>query len=673
MKVGATWLSAIAVLLVGQVASAGTEVVNFGTTGSTMPLEATPLSSTVKSGAQLSLFPRSAIPMLPPGVPITGIEIDKLEPGAVANAGTLRIYLGNTTQTSVPAIGTTLAQAKSTMTLVYSSTAQAVAEPAGWWSPGAFNGDAFTYTGDGLLVLTEFDRAAAPTVTGNTRLMFGCLDLMSTTRGLEVRSEDALTDTLAFNGGDVRSPNLRFTFTTPNTPYLVVTAGDTKIANGATYAQPYAYVGAAATSQKIKLRNAGGMPITFGAVTFSDLTGITETPTVTTPPPVMLAVGASAEMEFSVTPTAVGTIEYRLNIGSDASNQPFNFAINTFANTTAAPEIQVSFVDSAGRNDSKQSPNQRNQPIGVPIPFQIKVSNIGSAPLNLTSITETLETNTVGSCTAPSSTVVAPLTDLLIDCTHTITAAGFARYVTEIQHDDVGWSSLNVFVDSQGIVSISSGTTTADMAASTDMAGIVESTDLAGADLTPSAPRVAVLWRDSDAPADPGGGYVGGLQPIENGGTLTPIETLLEAPDRPAQRVFEPFIVYVRNLGTAPLVISSFNSTDDKVKVIPDRGFSFPITIAPGEEHWFLPQIPLSVEKPTTYPVTLVTNDPVTPTFAFSIVRPGDPIPPPIKEGNCSVGFGATPDGLFIMGAMLAVAFARGRTRRPVSRQSDVV
>ena len=89
------------------------------------------------------VYPKSRLTTLPSGAQITGIELDKIEQGSAANIGSLKIYLANSSATTLTE-GSTLASFTSTATLVYQSSAQSVPAATGWWSPGALT-TPFTY------------------------------------------------------------------------------------------------------------------------------------------------------------------------------------------------------------------------------------------------------------------------------------------------------------------------------------------------------------------------------------------------------------------------------------------------------------------------------------------------------------------------------------------------
>lgn len=623
-----------------------------------MPIELSN-STTTRSGAQLTLLQRSSLAMLPPNVPITGLEIDKLEAGAVANAGTFRIYLGNTTATTVTA-GTTLAAAKAGLTLVYSSTTQAVPDASGWWAPGSFNGDAFTYTGDGMFVLTEFDATAlgANPVTGNTRLRFGCTDLMASGTVLQAKAETAVSDSTTL-ASDVRMPNLRFTFTPPSAPFLVVESGRTPLTTGGSYTPQYGFADDVTVPQRFRLRNSGGMPITFGAASFDDLLNL-PAPAITEALPVMLAPGASAPFVFTVTPTTATNVRYRATIGSDSTGQPFVFTVNSIAGLAAAPAIKLSFVDEAGRVDGKESPSVRNVPIGQAIPFQIMVSNYGSGPLNLTGspvVTKETETNATGSCTPPAVSTVAPQEDLLIDCTRTTLSAGFSRFSVSIAHNDPVWGGpLFVIVDANGETSLGTPSLPLDMAApSTDMAGPSET----NSDLAVSPDLVAAtgepnlqLWYTY--PSEQG--------EYQLGDTLM-VDTALTVDGQGVTHEFvkrTPITIVMRNKGTAPLVINTFTASGGAMATM-DSQFALPITVPPEGEVYGYGAMP-EIFRPAKFVFEIKSNDPDTPTRQFTADFPGTGAG---KKKNCStVGGPLTLDDVAIVMAMVLATFVGSRRRR---------
>lgn len=145
-------------------AAASAQSVTFGTYNPANSLDAcAPVyRSTAGSAYDTSrfacLYTSSDLAGIAPGAQITDLEFYKDNSGATSTGatGVMNIYLRNTSATSY-ATSDTWTNLISGATLVYSNNAQTIPATTGFMSFGTFNGTAFTYMGDSLEVMIEWD------------------------------------------------------------------------------------------------------------------------------------------------------------------------------------------------------------------------------------------------------------------------------------------------------------------------------------------------------------------------------------------------------------------------------------------------------------------------------------------------------------------------------------
>ena len=367
------------------------------------------------ASAMMFMYTRDELQALPPDVLITGLELDKVSDATTGpGAGSIEIYLANTTDTT--GVLATLATHKTGATLVYSSTSQRVPASQGWWSAGAFNGSAFTYTGQTLKVIVVWNGTNLPAQRSYNRNRIGFGGQAAGSKALSTSNTAPIADSAQLFGGQSR-PNVRLTFTPPPTGYLVMSVGDSTLTSGATYQNAHAFAAGTSTPQHAELKNAGGAPIDLSAgFAFTNQTNTTNA--TLTAPPALLGAGAVAAVVWNHTPVVGGAVSYTTSVGGFSFTQQ----------GTAGPSAQTGAIglirDVHGRSHAPGfSGNPREVLVNVAEALAIRVINTGTAPITSVSLPTDMANNLTVTCDTAGITIPPGQHSDLV-CTSTSTAVG---------------------------------------------------------------------------------------------------------------------------------------------------------------------------------------------------------------------------------------------------------
>jgi hypothetical protein len=210
-------------------ASAQQHVVGTGTATatSTAPIYRSSASSSFDYSRYVILYNATDLAGIPGGSIINDIEFYLATGDTAAGAtGVLNVYMRNTTATNYTASFT---WDTSGATLVYSNNAQTITAPNGFMSFGTFS-QTFTYTGDGIEVLVDWDISAVsgnPTTDGfswqyTARSGSSSDSQVAGAGGSSVVTSMSITSSANYN----RLPNARFSYTSnPGTAISVNPAG----------------------------------------------------------------------------------------------------------------------------------------------------------------------------------------------------------------------------------------------------------------------------------------------------------------------------------------------------------------------------------------------------------------------------------------------------------------
>ncbi|MFO0677036.1 MAG: hypothetical protein U0169_10895 [Polyangiaceae bacterium] len=521
------------------------------------------------AGAARILYRKSDLPELPPNVQVTSIEFEKRPTSGPIAAGSFTVHIKNsslTAMTSKP-----LSEALAGTTQAYTTATLTLPAAAGWVKLDFAS--PFTYTGDALEVVTAWDSNSGartedlPWGVHSTGLVF----TTALTYGENAVANDATLGTVS-----PTRPNTRFNYTSPNAGWLVVEAGGTPLVNGGTYANNTAFSNGVSVPQTIVLMNKGIAPVTLGAVAFTNLVGVT--PTVLTPPPAMLAAGASATVVLQhTTNVGSGSVGYGVSIPSDAPST-FTYALQGVSQT-AAPEIDLKIVDDGGRF-SQVNNNATlfldDGAVGVARTVRVMVSNFGSGALTLggsAPLQHVGTTNGMVAIVTQAPTTVAPGTDAIAELTITPTTVGPVSTQIRVVSDDASEATYSVTLKFNGVM------------ASTP---------------TTNAPDIDVAYRD--------------------GSDDVPVPTGSRHTRRPGALVSgEGGLVYaILNRGKADLKVGGV-SVSNAVNCAPVVDFK-PTTIAPNQAvSLTLTNLIASGAGPVSFTVVITSDDPDEPTYAFTV------------------------------------------------------
>jgi hypothetical protein len=483
---------------------------------------------TATSSAVVTVFTRDELQQLPPNVAITGFELDKTDDATTGpGTGTLEIYLANTAATTV--IVDTLANHKSTATLAYSSTAQRIPATRGWWSPGAFNGSPFTYTGGNLKVIVVWNGTALPQATrsyNRAKVSFGGYPGGNKTLGRVSNTPVQDSDSIA--AGSIR-PNVRLTFNRAATGYLVVSVGELTITPGATYQNPNAFAAGITTPNVFLIKNVGDTALDLSTgIVFNAQTNVTNA--TITAPPASLASGASATIAYSHTPAASGAAQYTVTIGT------VSFTVQGNASSQRV-HTTVIVVDSDGRTHPPgYSGASQDSIVGASEPFSLRLINDGTADVTSATVTINTCTNLTLTCNAATGFPWAPSTEHDIACTSTVPAAGSSQQcIIYVQTNGSGGGQ--VYFQRNGVTATAAPPV--------------------------GEPEILVFYQADG---------VNNLTPVADGATI----------DRPPVRT-EPLLVTIKNDGTAPLVVNRIDTDCNGKCALDLDGTSFPLTIPESE------------------------------------------------------------------------------------------
>jgi hypothetical protein len=413
-------------------------------------------------GAARLLYRLADLGELPPNVPITSIAFDKRLSG-VPVGGSFTVHIKNSAATTLA--NAPLSEALAGMTKVYTTTALELPQAEAWVT-FAFDVP-FVYTGNALEVTTVWDAMSGPRTEA---LNWGYHSTGTVATKLFNYAADPLQPSEVLGtGSPLTRPNTRFAFETPAQGWLVVESGPTLLANGGTYANNTAFANGVGVPQSLRLRNTGGAAIALGAITFTDLIGVTAS--VTMAPPASLAPGASADILLTHMPSVgTGTVGYTVNLASTAP-MPFVYRLQGFSVPTPAPEIDVKVCDGKGRCTpvaNNGTVQLGNQPLGVPFDARVQVSNYGTSPLSLTGATpleHTGSTNASVTITEQLQTMVPSMADVEGKLTIRTMDAGRTSTTLRVMNNDATEPTYTITLASTAVVVREDPTTMAPVAA----------------------------------------------------------------------------------------------------------------------------------------------------------------------------------------------------------------
>ena len=355
------------------------------------------------AGAAALLYNIADLAALPPNTSINTISFEKTAGGGVDGTA-FTMSLKNTTATTLTSPSTLTAELVGAVEHV--NVIKNIPDAAGWVDfPLA---TPFVYTGGGIEIVITWDSASG--ARSGKDIFWRSHTTGSSTRYLEAYGPDPISslpdDTIVSPASSSKPrPNIRFDRTATASPWLVVHAGTTLLADNVDYTQPAAFRNGVSYPVTLELYNAGGSDVTLGDFVFGNLMAVTTTPVVQ--PTATLAPGVNLLVEFTHAATADNTLaSYDVAIGD------FNFGNqgNTFSGAPA-PEIDVWLRDPSGNASPIADDGQiylGGVAVGAKVYYTGVIANIGTATLNLSgAITVTGGTGvTVSDVVQPSAASV---------------------------------------------------------------------------------------------------------------------------------------------------------------------------------------------------------------------------------------------------------------------------
>ncbi|ABG58352.1 glycosyl hydrolase family 8 [Cytophaga hutchinsonii] len=388
--------------------------------------------------------------------------------------------------------------------------------------------------------------------------------------------------TIASNDGTTPAFKINVSVTGTAAPAKLQVVDGTSIltSNGTAISLGTAVVGSAVPDYTtISIKNTGGSPLTFTSITSSSAVFVLAD--VTPAAPGTIAAGASATFTIKATPV-LGANTGKITIVTNDATTP-SFVINVSATGTSNPVPAVQVLDGSTQLVTNGTAvSLGTAPVGTDAPAYttLSIKNNGTAPLSFTSIT--------------SSSAQFVITDVSPAAPTTLAVGASATFTVTAKPLVVGTAN------------------TAKLTIVTDdpaTASFVVNVSVTG---TP-APLPSLQVLNGSA--------------IVTNNNATPISLGTAAVGSPAPAYTS---LSIKNNGSAPLTFTSITSSSAQF-VVSGVTPEAPTTLAVGASATFtVTATPLAVGTGNTAKLTIVTNDPATPSFDVNVAVTGTPAPKPI-------------------------------------------
>ncbi len=399
--------------------------------------------------------------------------------------------------------------------------------------------------------------------------------------------------TIASNDGTTPAFKVNVSVTGVAAPAkLQVADGATVLtSNGAAISLGSAVVGSSVPDYTtLTIKNTGGSPLTFTSITSSST--VFEIADVTPAAPTTLAAGASATFTIKAMPLLDANTAKITIVTNDPTTPSFVINVSATGTSNPVPALQV-LNGTAQLVTNGAAVSLGIVPVGTEAPAYtlLSIKNTGTAPLTFTSIT--------------SSSAQFVITDVTPAAPATLAAGASATFTVTAKPLLVGENTATLTI-------VTNDPTTASFVVNVSVTG------------TPAPlPALQVL---------------NGSAPVTNN-NATPILLGTAAVGSPAPAYT---LLTIKNNGSAPLTFTSITSSSAQF-VVSAVTPAAPTTLAVGASATFtVTATPLAVGTGNTAKLTIVTNDPATPSFDVNVSVTGTAAPKPVITVTGVTNGGAT-------------------------------